>query len=81
MNETDFLPENRRKNLLQQTRIHAGLTQETASGMVDCGTRTLHRYEGGKAIPPFEVMCHLACAYNCEVADMFPNHIFRANCL
>ncbi len=51
--------------------MKAGITQEKASEALECGTRTLQRYETGERLPKLEVVLKMMKCYKCEFSELF----------
>lgn len=62
-------------NAFQQARLKAGITQEQASEALDCGTRTLQRYETGERLPKLEIVLKMMKHYGCEFSELFPQEL------
>lgn len=60
------------KNPLQQARVTSGITQEQAAEALDCGIRTIQRYESGEQFPTQDILISMAKEYNCPLEALFP---------
>ena len=58
-----MLPEYR--NIYQVARESTGLTQEKSSELMDISVDSLRAYEGGKRIPPENIVINMSKIYNC----------------
>ena len=50
-------------NLYQRARLSTGLTQERAAEMLGLSPESLKQYEGGRRVPPDEVVARMVEAY------------------
>ncbi|OOM75479.1 helix-turn-helix transcriptional regulator [Clostridium sp. BL-8] len=53
------------RNIYQLAREGTGLTQEKSSEILDISVDSLRAYEGGKRIPPENIVVDMAKIYNC----------------
>ncbi len=53
------------RNIYQSAREGTGLTQEKSSELLDISVDSLRAYEGGKRIPPENIVIYMAKIYNC----------------
>ena len=60
------------ENAFQRARVSAGLSQEKAAEALDCGTRSLQRYESGRNEPPISVLLRMRQLYQCEISEFYP---------
>ena len=60
------------ENRLQQARVKSGITQQEAAEVLDCGVRTLQRYETGAQFPTQDKLIIMAKEYKCDVSALFP---------
>ena len=51
------------RNMYARYRRAAGLTQERAAELLDCGTRSLQRWEGGECSPPDDMVVLMGDVY------------------
>lgn len=54
------------KTIYKTCREAAGLTQERAAELLNCGVRTLARWEGGECLPPEDIVYHMTLLYNSQ---------------
>lgn len=52
------------KTIYKTCREAAGLTQERAAELLNCGVRTLARWECGACLPPEDIVYHMIMLYN-----------------
>lgn len=55
------------KNPFRRERRLAGLSQEKAAELLGISTRTLQKYERGKARPRFDMVVRMAEIYGCDL--------------
>ena len=60
------------ENRLQQARVKSGVTQQEAAEALDCGVRTLQRYEAGRQFPTQDKLMIMAKEYRCDISALFP---------
>lgn len=58
--------------------MKSGLTQEQASELFGCATRSLQRYESGERKPPLIVLHRMLKSYKCEFTELYPEEAIPA---
>jgi ribosome-binding protein aMBF1 (putative translation factor) len=62
---------------LRAARTNAGLSREAVAAALDRSMSSIVGYEGGRILPPLNVIEELAALYGVRLADLFddrPNH-------
>lgn len=54
------------KSIYKACREAAGITQERAAEMLNCGVRSLARWESGETFPPEDIAYHMSVLYSSQ---------------
>lgn len=65
------------KTIYKTCRETAGLTQERAAELLNCGVRSLARWECGECLPPEDIVYHMTVLYNSQYLAM--EHLRQAS--